>query len=40
MAELDAEKNKNQPGDKITLKVYRNTRYIDITVLLSESSGD
>ena len=40
MAELDAEKNKNAPGDSITLTVYRNTKYIDITILLSESSGD
>lgn len=40
MAELDAEKNKHQPGETITLKVYRNTKYIDISVLLSESSGD
>lgn len=40
MAELDAEKNKNKPGDSITLTVYRNTKYLDITIMLSESSGE
>lgn len=40
MAELDAQKNKHQPGESITLKVYRNTKYFDITIKLSESTGN
>lgn len=40
MAELEVEKNKHKPGDTITLTVYRNTKSIDITVALSESTGD
>lgn len=40
MAELDAEKNKNKPGDTIKLKVFRNSKYIDISVVLSEASGE
>jgi len=40
MAELDAQKNKSKPGDTVTLKVFRNTKYIDISIVLSESSAD
>lgn len=40
MAELDEEKNKHSPGDSVTLTVYRNTRKTDITIILSETSGD
>lgn len=40
MAELDAEKNKKSPGQTLTLTVYRNTKKIDISVVLSESTGD
>ena len=40
MAELDSEKNKNKPGDTIKLKVFRNSKYIEISVVLSESSGE
>ncbi len=40
MAELDAEKNKKSPGQTLTLTVYRNTKKIEIAVVLSESTGD
>ncbi len=40
MAELDAEKNKHTPGESITLTVYRNTKYFEIDVLLSESTSE
>lgn len=40
MAELDAQKNKHKPGEKITITVFRNSRYIDITVELSESTEE
>ena len=40
MAELDAEKNKKSPGDSITLTVYRNTKKLEITVLLSEATNE
>lgn len=40
MATLDAEKNKHKPGEKITLTVFRNARYHDITITLSEASGE
>lgn len=40
MAELDEQKNNHKPGDSITLGVYRNTRKIEITIILSESSGN
>ncbi len=40
MAALDDEKNKHNPGDSVTLSVYRNTRKIEITIILSESSGN
>ena len=40
MSELDEQKSKHQPGDSITLTVYRNTKSIEITVVLSESTGN
>ena len=40
MAELDEQKNNHSPGDTITLSVYRNTRTVDIKIILSESSGN
>lgn len=40
MAELDEEKNKHSPGDSVTLTIYRNTRKTDITIILSETSGN
>lgn len=40
MAELDEQKSKHVPGDTIKLTVYRNTRTVEISVLLSESSGE
>ncbi len=40
MAELDAEKNKKSPGDTLKLTVYRNTKKIEIEVLLSESTEE
>ena len=40
MAELDAEKNKKSPGDSITLTVYRNTKKLEISVVLSEATNE
>lgn len=40
MVTLDAQKNNFQPGDTVTLKVFRNTKYIDISVVLSESTSN
>ncbi len=40
MADLEAEKNKKKPGDELTLTVYRNTKEIEITIILSESTAD
>ena len=40
MAALDAEKNKYKPGDTITLKVFRNSKYLEISVVLSEASEE
>ncbi len=40
MAQLDTEKNKKSPGDTLTLTVYRNTRKLDITIVLSEATSD
>ncbi len=40
MAELDAEKNKKSPGDSITLTVYRNTKKLEISVVLSEATAE
>ncbi len=40
MADLEAEKNKKKPGDELTLTVYRNTKEIEITIVLSESTAD
>lgn len=40
MADLEIEKNKKKPGDSITLTVYRNTKEIDITITLSESTAE
>ena len=39
MAELDSEKNKRKPGDKIKLTVYRNGKELDIEITLSESTA-
>ena len=35
-----AEKNKYKPGDTITLKVFRNSKYLEISVVLSEASEE
>jgi len=40
MAELDAEKNKRAPGDTITLTVYRNTKKLEISIVLSEATNE
>ncbi len=40
MAELDAEKNKKSPGDSLKLTVYRNTKKLEISVVLSESTNE
>ena len=40
MAELDAEKNKKAPGDTLTLTVYRNTKKLEISVILSEATNE
>ena len=40
MAALDAEKNKHNPGESITLNVFRNSKKIDITIVLSESTEE
>lgn len=40
MAELDAEKNKKKPGDKLTLTVYRNGKEKDITITLAEMPAE
>lgn len=40
MAELDAEKNKKSPGDTLKLTVYRNTKKLEINVILSESTNE
>lgn len=40
MAELDAEKNKKSPGDTLTLTVYRNTKKLEISVVLSEATNE
>lgn len=40
MADLESEKNKKKPGDTLTLTVYRNTKELDITIVLSESTAD
>lgn len=40
MAELDEQKNTHSPGDTVTLTVFRNTKTLNISIILSESSGD
>ncbi|MBQ8606224.1 MAG: trypsin-like peptidase domain-containing protein [Clostridia bacterium] len=40
MAALDAEKNKYKPGESITLNVFRNSKKLEITVVLSESTEE
>ncbi len=40
MAQLDAEKNKKSPGDTLTLTVYRNTKKLEISVVLSEATNE
>ncbi|MNO99444.1 Periplasmic serine endoprotease DegP precursor [compost metagenome] len=39
MDELNNEKNNKKVGDKITLKVYRQGKYLDITITLEEDTS-
>ena len=38
VTEINVIKNKLKVGDKITLKVYRDSKYIDVTVTLAEAN--
>ena len=39
LQELNELKNKFKPGDKVTLEIYRNGRYMNVTVTLTEDQG-